>query len=149
DEAAQGGAHINADGDATDTVLQVYDAAANQPILGTGSTPPSPPTRAAAEFVLGERAQTACGERQLIAFRVCEDAEGQEMNGWNTVSNVVARGDNGTTDWVLFVFDAVNKTLQNTGQAAIACPLEACDPRQPYRVSGSTVKFLTLEAQQG
>ena len=34
-------------------------------------------------------------------------------------------------------------------QTAIPCPLEACDPRVPYRVSGDTVTFITAEADQG
>lgn len=144
DEAAQGGASLNADGDATDTVLQVYDAAAGMLALGAGTTPR---THAASEFVLGDRAQTACGDRQLVAFRVCEAEEGQ--TNLNAVSNGVATGDADTNDCVLFVFDAVTRTLQNTGQAAITCPLEACDPRRPYQVTGSTVKFLTREQDQG
>jgi len=138
DEAAQGNAQLNADSDATDTVLQVYDAAANQLILGAASTPRA---RAADEFVLGDRTQTACGDRQLIAFRVNEAAEG--------AGSLNASADNDTADDVLFVYDAVTRTMQNTGQAAITCPLEACDPRQPYQVSGSVVKFLTFEPDQG
>src|SRR5262249_4155419 len=38
--------------------------------------------------------------------------------------------------------------LRNTGQAVRPCRIAECDPRQPYRVSGSTVKFLTYEPNQ-
>src|SRR5581483_9958729 len=37
----------------------------------------------------------------------------------------------------------------NTHQAATPCTFEKCDARMPYRVSGSKVKFLTLENEQG
>ena len=47
------------------------------------------------------------------------------------------------------VYDAVTQTLKNTGQDAVRCQLAACDPRLPYKVEGSTVRFLTLEAEQG
>jgi Tol biopolymer transport system component len=144
DESAQGNAKLNADADATDTVLQVYDAAKDALVLG-GAT--SPRTRAAAEFVLGDRAETTCGPHQLVAFRVCEDAEG--AGSLNGTANGVATNDSDTKDCVMHVFDAVSHTLVNTGEAAIPCPLEACDPRLPYQVSGSTVKFLTLEQDQG
>ena len=39
--------------------------------------------------------------------------------------------------------------LINTKLAATPCQLEACDPRQPYRVFSDTVKFLTRECDQG
>ena len=49
---------------------------------------------------------------------------------------------------MLQVYDAVSGVLVNTGQAAIPCTFDACDPREPYRITGSIVKFLTLEADQ-
>ena len=50
---------------------------------------------------------------------------------------------------MLQVYDVVSRTLRNTGQAVIPCTFEACDPREPYRVIGSKVKFLTFEPDQG
>jgi cysteine-rich repeat protein len=141
-EADQGSAMINGDGDAIDRVLQVYDPVAGHLILGASTTPRS---QAATDFVLGEAAVTACGTHQLIAFRTNETAQGgQNLNGG---SGNPPDGD--TSDDVLQVFDATTHTLRNVGQAVTPCLLEACDPQLPYRVTGSKVKFLTYEPDQG
>jgi cysteine-rich repeat protein len=133
---------LNADGDTTDRVVQVYDADTEQLILGSGT---SPRIMAAEDFVLGERSITACGVHQLVAFRSNEAAEGNtNLNGTSGTPL-----DVDTDDDVLQVFDTVTRTLKNVGQAVTPCRLQACDPQQPYRVSGSKVKFLTLEAEQG
>jgi Tol biopolymer transport system component len=129
-EAAQGGADLNGDGDSLDRVLQLYDAAGDQ-LINVG--------QAAEEFVLGSSAVTVCGRHQLVAFRTREAAQGgQDLNG-----------DGDATDDVLNVYDAETRTLIRTGQAVTPCRLGACDPRLPYRVFGSKVKFLTLEPAQG
>lgn len=170
-ESSQGGTSLNAaDGDTSDTVLQVFD-------LGTGPTAATPApcsgecdagVRVAAdEFVAGEPATASCGPVHLVAFRTSEAAEGgHKLNGpkyCDAGSNkfglctadsqcpggACVNGDNDATDHVLQVYDAVSGQLVNTGQAAIPCTFDACDPRQPYRVTGSVVKFLTLEADQG
>lgn len=143
-EAAQGGTDLNGDGDAFDRVLQIYDAAAAQMLLSDTTTPQA---LAAEGFVLGEPVTTACGARQLVAFHVDEAAQGGE--NLNAVSNGEPTGDTDALDQVLFVYDAVSRTLQNTGQAVTPCRLEACEPRQPYRVEGGKVKFLTFEPEQG
>lgn len=49
----------------------------------------------------------------------------------------------------LSVVDGLTGEFLQTGQTVTPCRLEACDPRQPYRVLRDTVKFLTLEADQG
>ena len=49
---------------------------------------------------------------------------------------------------MLRIYDLASDTLIETGQAVFPCRLEACDPRQPYRVLRDTVRFLTLEADQ-
>ncbi len=100
--------------------LHVYDAAANQ-LTAVGL--------AAEEFVLSER---------MVAFRVPE-----------TDGSLNPGADDDTLDDVLHVYDLISGHVFNSGQAAIPCRLEACDPRVPYRVSGDTVTFLTLEADQG
>lgn len=143
-EAAQGAGSLNADADTADRVLQVYDAATLQLILGGTTTPRA---MAAEDFVVGEPAASACGPVQLVAFRTREAAEGNR--NLNAVANGQPTTDADTADDVLQVYDAVSRQLVNTGQAVIPCNLDACDPRRPYRVAGSTVKFLTLEAQQG
>lgn len=144
DEADQGAASINADADTADRVVQVYDASAASLILSAGS---SPRAQAAEEFVLGDAASTTCGAVQLVAFRTLESAQG--AGSLNANSNGLATGDADASDGVLQVYDAVAKVLQNTGQAVTPCTLEACDPRRPFRVDGSKVKFLTREAEQG
>ena len=100
---------------------------------------------------MGERAQTACGEHQLIAIQTFEADEGPGFTGLNlnAVSNGLPTGDTDANDRVLQIFDVVTGKLINTGQAMIDCPFEACDPREPFKVSGSRVTFLTFEPDQG
>jgi Tol biopolymer transport system component len=142
-EAAQGPDPINADADNADRVLQVANAANGKILLGKDTTPRA---MAAEEFVLGDRTDTACGQRQLVAFRSSEQAEGRNLND---VSNGKPTTDVDMNDSVLQVYDVVTGELFNTGQAVTPCTLEACDPRQPYRVVGSKVTFLTYEPDQG
>src|SRR5262249_29137838 len=52
-------------------------------------------------------------------------------------------------DDVLQVYDISTGELRNSGAAVTPCRLPACDPRLPYRVFPDTVKFLTLEGDQG
>lgn len=139
DEAAEG-CNLNGGGQANDTdtedrVLEVYDAsaAALVPLSATQSG------QAAREFVLGQPARTACGDSQLVAFRVREADEGnRDLNH-----------DGDTNDDVLQVFDLQSRTLAFTDTAPFPtlrpCRFAACDPRQQYRVVGSTVRFLTRE----
>ena len=97
--------------------------------------------------MLGDATAAACGDVQLIAFRTRESAQGGQ--NLNATSNGASTGDADADDDVLQVYDVASRTLRNTGQAVIPCTLEACDPRQPYRVIGSKVKFLTFEPDQG
>ena len=128
-EAAQN-ANLNgpADTDLNDRVLQVYDAGSN--VLTNTK-------QAAEEFVVGSDT-ISCGSGPLIAFRTSEAAQG----------NADLNGDGDTSDFVLQVY-AKGLGVINTGQAVTPCRLEACDPRQPYRVLGDKVKFLTYESEQG
>src|SRR5262249_10553245 len=58
--------------------------------------------------------------------------------------------DGDKKDSVLQVYDATSwQPVLNSRQAVTPCKLEACDPRVPYRVLNDTVRFLTLEADQG
>ena len=124
------GVDLNGDGDAGDHVLQLYDATKKK-VINT--------ELAATDFVMGERATSACGDVQLTALRVRE--LGQD--------NADLNGDGDTDDRVMAVYDAVSGTARIIGQAATPCTFPACDPRTPYRVSGSTITFLTAEAEQG
>jgi cysteine-rich repeat protein len=127
------------DADLDDRVIQIYDAA-TAALTNLGF--------AAAELVLGARiADSPCGPLQLVAFRTSEAA--QNFTNLNEFSAGMSTGDTDTLDDVLHVYDAANGVLRNSGQAVTPCSIPECDPRQPYVVSGSTVTFLTLEADQG
>jgi len=126
---------LNGDGDKSDRVLQLFNPD-HQTTINTG--------QAAEEFV--------CGASGLIAFRTRESAQGeQNLNG--------GTGDNDTNDYVLQIYDARRSEcgtaghpadcLINTRAAVRPCVLEACDPRQPYRVDANSVKFITWECDQG
>ncbi len=100
--------------------IELYDAEASRLIAIDATTD---------DFVLSSK---------LLAFRTIEAGDGKaDLNG-----------DGDTNDAVMEVYDLESQHLTNTGQAAIPCRLEACDPRQPYRVTDNTVTFLTLESDQ-
>jgi len=152
--ASPGG--LNGDGDALDRVLQVYalDDVGNTATPAPCTVAPGPTTscspgvlQAVEEFAVGEETATACGNVQLVAFSTNEADQG--MTNLNATSNDVTTEDTDTNDDVLQVYDAVTGILENTGQAVIPCFLEACDPRRPFVVTGSVVKFLTFEPDQG
>lgn len=115
-------ADLNGDGDQSDRVMQLYHpSTATLTNLG----------HAVEEFVLGET---------LLAYRVNEASQGQDLNG---------DGDLG--DDVLMIYDLVSgaPAVGYEPQAVRPCQLEACDPRLPYRVFANSVKFLTFECDQG
>ena len=68
-EAAQGGQDLNGDGDATDRVLQVYNADAKRFLMGGTGAPIR--AQAADDFVLGAQG--------LVAFRATEVASGHDV----------------------------------------------------------------------
>jgi Tol biopolymer transport system component len=129
-EALQG-TDLNGDHDKKDRVIQVYDADA--PLLTNLG-------QAAEEFVAGTQ-KPACAQSPVIAFRTSEAAQG----------NKDLNGDGDRTDFVLqFWAKGLNGDLViNTGHAVTPCNLQACDPRQPYQVNRSQIKFLTRESDQG
>ena len=128
-EAAEGGTSLNVDGDPDDRVAQLYDV---------GGADLRNVAVAAEDFVLGDAGGTVCGQRQLLAIRADEAADG----------NADQNGDGDATDDVLVVYDAETDLTFETGQAITPCRLEACDPRAPYRVLGNQVRFLTFETDQ-
>jgi Tol biopolymer transport system component len=127
---------LNNDGLKDDRVLQVFDAGASS-VSNIG--------QAAEEFVIGDPALTGCGNLQLVAFRTSEAAQNENLN--DDITDPF--GDTDELDDVLQVYDLVSDTLQNTGQAVRPCRIAECDPRQPYRVQGGKVTFLTFEPDQG
>lgn len=135
-EDAQGDGPLNGDGDTSDRVLQVMDDAGQITDLGRLGGE----RQAAEEFVVGER--TGCldgSEVHLVAFRTSEAAQG----------NGSLNGDADADDDVLQVLDLVSGLVLPTEQAVTPCTFEVCDPRRPYKIEGSTLRFLTLEADQG
>lgn len=102
------------------------------------------------EIVLGRRTSVdACdGDVQLVAFRVDESA--QPLGGSLNEIPGDPSPDQDEDDLVLFVANVLDGgPAVNTFQAATVCTQIDCDPRQPYRVEGSKVVFLTDEADQG
>jgi len=134
------GANLNAgsgDGDTDDTVLGAWTMDKHNIDLGMAAT----------DFVLGEEVVSCdgSGTLQLVALRVPESAQGN--------NNLNPAADIDTADHVLHVYDLYSVSpddqVINTGQAALACDFMECDPRQPYQVDGSVVRFLTEESEQG
>src|SRR5262249_2318378 len=122
-----------------DHLLQLYAADGPNPKL-------IDPGQSAEDFVLGDPATAACGSVQLVAFRTREAHQGSNLNA---LSDSRATGATHTADDVLQVDDVVSRQLVDVGQAVTPCRFQACDPSLPYRVSGSKVRFLTLEFDQG
>jgi Tol biopolymer transport system component len=120
-EWKQGAGSLNPpDTDSDDRVLQIWDTTSGTPLFNTGQE--------AEEFVCGP---------SLIAFRTNEASQGQDLNN-----------DGDPNDDVLQVYDPATHIVHNTGQAVTPCRLPQCDPRIPYRVFDTTVKFLTFECDQ-
>ncbi len=134
---ADEGAPLNGDGLQDDRVLQWYDAKA---AAGGNSG------LAVEEFVIGEPFESPCGDLHLVAFRVSESGQGQNLNA---TSNGAATGDADQLDGVLHVLDLLTGEIQNSGQSVTPCTIAECDPRAPYRVLGGKVKFITNEPSQG
>ena len=123
------GADLNGDGDANDRVLRIVNGADGRVVPFSDAEGHAVPPPAVEEFVADD---------EVVAFRVPETDQGQSLNG-----------DADLDDRVLEVADLASGRMFNTGQTAVACALEACDPRLPYRVAARTVTFLSLECQQG
>src|SRR5262249_6843058 len=87
---------------------------------------------------------------QLVAFRTSETAQGNlNLEGSATAT---------PRAFVLQVWDITRPEclvavpagdcLTNSHDAIQTCQLDACDPLLPYRVSGQSVRFLTVECTQ-
>jgi cysteine-rich repeat protein len=63
----------------------------------------------------------------------------------------ILNADGDCDDDVLQVFDpgAPLSPLRSSGTSVVPCGFEACDPSLPYRVSASSVRFLTRETDEG
>jgi Tol biopolymer transport system component len=131
-ESGQDFTVLNGDGDTDDRVLRLWNTA-GPGLLDTA--------RAAEDFVLGDRTETACGFRHLVAFRVREAAQSSAAPPACDLN-----GDTDCDDDVLHVYDVETQATTNTGQAVT--PTRVCDPEHPYEVDGSRVRFRTEEGDQ-
>ncbi len=119
-EAAQGAGSLNPpDADSLDRVLQLWETTSNT-LTNT--------QQAAEEFVCGP---------SLVAFRTSEGAQGVDLDD-----------DGDMNDDVLQVYDPATHAVHNTHQPVRPCRIAECDPRIPYRVFTSSVKFLSFECDQ-
>jgi cysteine-rich repeat protein len=141
---ADQGAILNADGDQADRMVRLFDAsgAGNVPIVDSGGE-----AQTAEDFVLGS---------QLLAFRTRELARCNDLDASTcasptscTVSSCDENGDGDCCDEVLQAWDLAAGELLSSGSSVTPCQLEACDPRTPYQVAQRTVRFLTLESDEG
>jgi hypothetical protein len=127
---------LDGDGDQVDRVVQVYDPATNQ-VANT--------QQSARDFVC---------DAQLLALRTNEHDQGHLTNV--DLENGGLPPD--TPADVLQVYDLTRPEcltsthpadcVTNTHDAVQPCQLDACDPSFPYRVSGQSVRFLTVECTQ-
>ncbi|HZR84093.1 MAG TPA: hypothetical protein VFD92_23550 [Candidatus Binatia bacterium] len=147
-EGALGGDRTN-DGDAADRVLELFDSDASSPVPIRDAAGRSQP---AEEFVFGAEA---------LAFRTSERflCDGALAVGDATcrppalpagcpLATCDLNSDGDCCDDVLQAVDLARRVLVSSGQQVLPCDFAACDPQAPYRVHGTTVRFLTDEAEQ-
>ncbi len=135
---ADHGADLSGDGLLSARVLRVSDRlSVPSAVVNTRQT--------VEDLVIGVDAPSACGA-QLIAIRTSERLQGRNLNRQSEGS---LTGDADLDDDVLQVYDLRTQEIRNSGQAIIPCRIPQCDPRFPYRVTGSKVSFLTRELDQG
>lgn len=166
-EANEGRGSLNGDGDTDDSVAHVFSFAGQQwSSTGLAGDRIAMHGRILAmtspESAQGGADRTGDGDsddRVLHVFAVGADGKLSPIHtGHLPVEDFVLGGLRGreivafrvpTGDrHYLWVFDVASGELVETGQTVRPCRLEACDPRTPYRVLGSTVKFLTFECEQ-
>ncbi len=132
-EAAQGDGPLNGDGDDFDRVVQVYVPATDDLIN------------------LGQAAEEILCNDQILAFRTNEEAQntnlivGSGSAPWDA-HDVIQAYDLGRPECLTESHPA--DCLRNSHQTVQVCDVEACDPRFPYKVGGTTVKFVTSECDQ-
>jgi DNA-binding beta-propeller fold protein YncE len=132
-----GGCDLNADGDAADRILRIYDGTRRK-IIETGQS--------AEDFVIGDG---------FVAFRTNEAAQGPNSLGCEPTvppGGCSLNGDGLADEHVMQIYDLESGELINTGYAAIPCELPGCEPGAPYKIRKqgdiTTVSFLTDELEQ-
>jgi Tol biopolymer transport system component len=175
-ESGQNDTILNADGDRSDTVVQVRPATVAPVWTNTGQaadalqvcgpravflTPEwqqgaaslNPPDADTTDRVLQIWDTTVIGDNLKNTQHQAEDFVcGTSLIALRT--DEAAQGadlndDGDTFDDVLQVYDTTTNMLHDTEQAVTPCRLPQCDPRLPYRVFDRSVKFLTFECDQG
>ncbi len=121
---------------AGENIPRLYDARTDQ-LTPYFTSPSTGFPLSASAFVLGNRL-LAFSSEELAQPHGAEDHPDCDLNF-----------DGDCRDDVLFVYDIERELLFSTEQAVTPCPIELCDPAQPFVVLEHTVRFLTLEAQQG
>jgi len=154
-EAAQGpgGTDATDDADTSDRTMQCFDAA--QPglipitnplclVQGAGNfvacTGNATRSLGAEDFVIGD---------EVLAFRarelsLCEDSV-TSCTSPCAVERCDLNRDGDCCDDVMLGYDFGERRLVSSERTAVPCPFEACDPRTPYKVLGSTVRFIEFE----
>ncbi len=134
-EAAQNATSLNGDADALDRVVRIY-VPATATLIDTG--------QAATELVCND---------QIVAFRTSEVEQGHAnlLAGSGTVpgfsATFVMQGyDLGRPECLTPGHPA--DCVVNSHRSARVCDLAACDPRIPYKLIGSSVKFIAFECDQ-
>lgn len=90
----------------------------------------------------------AAGRRMLVggtAETPAVDVQEFVVGGSRERPIIAARTPSGT----LVVVEPLAGRVVQTGQHVTPCRLVACDPRMPFRVADHSVRFLTLEREQG
>jgi 6-phosphogluconolactonase (cycloisomerase 2 family) len=132
-----GGCDLDGDGDNLDRVLRFHQAALPAPGFIEVRRPVE-------ELVIGDT---------LVAFRSSEaamNAKGPGCLPTSPVDGCDRNGDGDTLDAEMMIYDLTARTLIATGQSAIPCShtIPGCDARQPYKIKGDNVCFLTSEIEQ-
>jgi hypothetical protein len=136
-EAGEGGTDLNSDGDALDFILEAYKA--DCPSSPYSACRVNTIPLATDLYEIGERDTGSCGLLHLVAFTVSETEHGP--------SDLNSDGD--SLDNVLYVLDLLTGTTKSTGRSAVPCTFAECDPRVAWSIEGSTVTYLTDEADEG
>jgi Tol biopolymer transport system component/subtilisin-like proprotein convertase family protein len=146
ESAVGNGEDLNSDRDATDHILNLYDADGAELFVVNGSNGRA---QGAEEFVLGPP-ECQGGDSDGQSCSALSDCPGASRCAPALVAfSTDPQPWRGIEASFLNVYDLRQRAVLATGQTVIPCALEACDPKLPFRVGKRTVTFLTLESVQG
>jgi subtilisin-like proprotein convertase family protein len=140
------GEDLNSDRDATDRILNLYDADGAELLVVNGA---NGRPQGAEEFVVGP-AECQGGSSDGLPCSALADCAGASRCAPALVAFATdPQPWRGIQASFLNVYDVRQRQVLATGQTVVPCRLEACDPKLPFRVGKQTVTFLTLESVQG